>query len=142
MDLYDNLGNHFNGRSQQLMRKIATALMVLITFLGLAAIWGTYWINLTITEVKYTNRNKKEVIVVGGGLAGLSAAMRLAENGCHVKIVSVTKVKRSHSVCAQGGINAAMNIKGEEDSPIIHAYDTIKGGDFLANQPPVLRNVS
>lgn len=80
----------------------------------------------------------KEVIVVGGGLAGLSAAMRLAENGCHVKIFSVTKVKRSHSVCAQGGINAAMNLKGENDSPMIHAYDTIKGGDFLADQPPVL----
>lgn len=80
----------------------------------------------------------KEVIVVGGGLAGLSTAMRLAENGCKVKIVSVTKVKRSHSVCAQGGINAAMNLKGEDDSPLIHAYDTIKGGDFLANQPPVL----
>lgn len=81
---------------------------------------------------------KKKVVVVGGGLAGLSAAMKLAENGCHVQIVSVTKVKRSHSVCAQGGINAAMNLKGEDDSPLIHAYDTIKGGDFLANQPPVL----
>jgi len=79
-----------------------------------------------------------DVIVVGGGLAGLSAAMKLAENGCRVKIVSVTKCKRSHSVCAQGGINAAMNEKGEGDSPFIHAYDTIKGGDFLANQPPVL----
>ena len=81
---------------------------------------------------------KKKVIVVGGGLAGLSAAMKLAENGCHVHIVSVTKVKRSHSVCAQGGINAAVNTMGEDDSPTIHAYDTIKGGDFLANQPPVL----
>lgn len=80
----------------------------------------------------------KEIIVVGGGLAGLSAAMRLAERGCYVKLVSITKVKRSHSVCAQGGINAAINIKGEDDSPIIHAYDTIKGGDFLANQPPVV----
>ncbi|MCH9609735.1 MAG: Fumarate reductase flavoprotein subunit [Chlamydiales bacterium] len=81
---------------------------------------------------------KKEVIVVGGGLAGLSAAMRLAEKGCHVKIVSLTKVKRSHSVCAQGGMNAALNMHGENDSPHLHAYDTIKGGDFLANQPPIL----
>ncbi|MCC5832376.1 MAG: succinate dehydrogenase flavoprotein subunit [Chlamydiales bacterium] len=83
-------------------------------------------------------RKNPDVIVVGGGLAGLSATMRLAENGCRVKLVSVTKVKRSHSVCAQGGINAALNLKGENDSPEIHAYDTIKGGDFLANQPPVL----
>lgn len=83
-------------------------------------------------------KSRKEVIVVGGGLAGLSAAMKLAENGCRVKLVSVTKVKRSHSVCAQGGINAAINAMGEDDSPLIHAYDTIKGGDFLANQPAVL----
>lgn len=75
---------------------------------------------------------------MGGGLAGLSAAMRLAENGCRVKIVSVTQVKRSHSVCAQGGINAAVNLKGEDDSPLIHTYDTIKGGDFLGQQPPIL----
>ncbi len=81
---------------------------------------------------------KQDVIVVGGGLAGLAAAMRLAENGCRVKLISVTKVKRSHSVCAQGGINAALNLKGEDDSPLIHAYDTIKGGDFLANQPPIV----
>lgn len=81
---------------------------------------------------------KKEVIVVGGGLAGLAACMRLAENGCQVKLISVTKVKRSHSVCAQGGINAALNLRGEEDSPLIHAYDTIKGGDFLADQPPIV----
>src|SRR5690348_1963421 len=83
-------------------------------------------------------KGSKEVIVVGGGLAGLSAAMKLAEKGCRVKIVSVTKCKRSHSVCAQGGINAAMNLKAEDDSPIIHAYDTIKGGDFLGDQPPIL----
>ena len=83
-------------------------------------------------------KKKKEVIVVGGGLAGLSATMKLAEKGCHIKLVSVTPVRRSHSVCAQGGINVAVNVKGEDDSPIIHAYDTIKGGDFLANQPPIL----
>src|SRR5690242_8712371 len=83
-------------------------------------------------------KGEKKVIVVGGGLAGLAAAMKLAENNCKVQLISVTKVKRSHSVCAQGGINAAINSMGEDDSPIIHAYDTIKGGDFLANQPPIL----
>ena len=81
---------------------------------------------------------KKEVIVVGGGLAGLACVMKLAEQGCHVKLISITAVKRSHSVCAQGGINAAVNIKGENDSVYVHAYDTIKGGDFLADQPPIL----
>lgn len=80
----------------------------------------------------------REVIVVGGGLAGLAATMKLAEEGCTVSLISITKVKRSHSVCAQGGINAAVNNRGEEDSPLIHAYDTIKGGDFLGDQPPVL----
>jgi succinate dehydrogenase / fumarate reductase flavoprotein subunit len=80
----------------------------------------------------------KEVVVIGGGLAGLAATMRLAERGIKVTLVSVTHCKRSHSVCAQGGINAAMNLKNEDDSPLIHAYDTIKGGDFLADQPAVL----
>lgn len=79
-----------------------------------------------------------KAIVVGGGLAGLSATMKLAEKGVKVKLISVTKVKRSHSVCAQGGINAAINNKGEDDHPLIHAYDTIKGGDFLADQPPIV----
>ena len=81
---------------------------------------------------------KHDVIVVGGGLAGLSATMKLAEKGCKVQLVCLTKVRRSHSVCAQGGINVAVNLAGEDDSPLIHAYDTIKGGDFLANQPPIL----
>lgn len=81
---------------------------------------------------------ENHVIVVGGGLAGLSAVMRLCENGCTVSLISVTKARRSHSVCAQGGMNAALNLHGEEDSPYVHVYDTIKGGDFLANQPPIL----
>jgi succinate dehydrogenase / fumarate reductase, flavoprotein subunit len=76
-------------------------------------------------------------IIVGGGLAGLMASIKLAEGGHDVQLFSIVPVKRSHSVCAQGGINAAVNIKGEDDSPEIHTFDTIKGGDFLAEQPPV-----
>src|SRR5437868_3888579 len=77
------------------------------------------------------------IIVVGGGLAGLSAAIKIAEQGGHVDLFSIVPVKRSHSVCAQGGINAAKNLKGEGDSTWQHFDDTIYGGDFLANQPPV-----
>src|SRR4051795_8226527 len=78
-----------------------------------------------------------KIIVVGGGLAGLSATIKIAEAGGHVDLFSIVPVKRSHSVCAQGGINAAKNLKGEGDSPWQHFDDTVYGGDFLANQPPV-----
>src|SRR2546426_11241949 len=77
------------------------------------------------------------VIVVGGGLAGLMATIRVAEAGVPVELFSIVPVKRSHSVCAQGGINAAKNTKGEGDSTAKHFDDTVYGGDFLANQPPV-----
>src|SRR5216684_2014884 len=77
------------------------------------------------------------IIIVGGGLAGLMATIRVAEAGVPVDLFSIVPVKRSHSVCAQGGINAAKNTKGEGDSPAKHFDDTIFGGDFLANQPPV-----
>ena len=56
--------------------------------------------------------SNQRVIVIGGGLAGLSATMKLAELGMSVLVVSFLPVKRSHSVCAQGGINGAVNIKG------------------------------
>lgn len=78
-----------------------------------------------------------KIIVVGGGLAGLMATIKAAEAGVSVDLFSIVPVKRSHSVCAQGGINGAVNTKGEGDSPWEHFDDTIYGGDFLANQPPV-----
>jgi succinate dehydrogenase / fumarate reductase flavoprotein subunit len=83
--------------------------------------------------------NGLKIAIVGGGLAGLAAAMKIAEAGHSVDIISVVPVKRSHSVCAQGGINGAVNTKGEGDSPAKHLDDTVYGGDFLANQPPVKR---
>ena len=79
----------------------------------------------------------KNVVIVGGGLGGLGAALSAVQSGCTVDNVSIVPVKRSHSVCAQGGINAAKNIKGEGDSTKQHAYDTIYGGDFLANHSVV-----
>ena len=81
--------------------------------------------------------NGIKIGIVGGGLAGLAAAMKIAEAGHAVDLFSVVPVKRSHSVCAQGGINGAVNTKGEGDSTWVHFDDTVYGGDFLANQPPV-----
>jgi succinate dehydrogenase / fumarate reductase flavoprotein subunit len=63
--------------------------------------------------------------------------VKIAEMGHKVDLFSLVPVRRSHSVCAQGGINGAVNTKGEGDSPYIHFDDTIYGGDFLADQPPV-----
>ena len=80
--------------------------------------------------------NGIKIAIVGGGLAGLAAAMKIAEAGHSVDLFSVVPVKRSHSVCAQGGINGAVNTKGEGDSTWEHFDDTVYGGDFLANQPP------
>ncbi|MFI5385328.1 MAG: succinate dehydrogenase flavoprotein subunit [Fimbriimonadales bacterium] len=82
---------------------------------------------------------QRTIAVVGGGLAGLMTTMKLAEAGHKVKLFSLVPVKRSHSVCAQGGINGAVNIRGEGDSPYLHFEDTITGGDFLNHQPPVMR---
>lgn len=81
--------------------------------------------------------SKGNIVIVGGGLAGLMAAIKIAEKGTKVDLFSVVPVKRSHSVCAQGGINGAVNTKGENDSPWEHFDDSVYGGDFLANQPQV-----
>jgi succinate dehydrogenase / fumarate reductase flavoprotein subunit len=81
---------------------------------------------------------KHRVIVVGGGLAGLAAAMKLAEEGVAVDLFSMAPARRSHSVCAQGGINACNDIARQQGySEWTHFEETILGGDFLADQPPV-----
>ena len=84
-----------------------------------------------------TSGKVRRVAVVGGGLAGLMTTIKLCEAGVPVDLFSLVPVKRSHSVCAQGGINASVNTKGEGDSPQVHLEETVYGGDFLANQPPV-----
>lgn len=82
---------------------------------------------------------EQRVIVVGGGLAGMAAAVRIAESGVPVDLVSMVPVKRSHSVCAQGGINACNEVARQQGySEYQHFDETIFGGDFLADQNPVL----
>ncbi len=81
---------------------------------------------------------RRRVVVVGGGLAGLAATMKLAELGFDVDLVSLVPVRRSHSVCAQGGINSVNNLTRQlGDSEWKHFEDTVYGGDFLQHQPPV-----
>ncbi|MBA4017290.1 MAG: succinate dehydrogenase flavoprotein subunit [Pirellula sp.] len=81
---------------------------------------------------------KERVLVVGGGLAGLAATMQLAEQGVAVDLMSLTPVKRSHSVCAQGGINSVNDLTRQQgDNEYLHFDDTVYGGDFLQHQPPV-----
>ncbi|QDV25431.1 succinate dehydrogenase flavoprotein subunit [Aureliella helgolandensis] len=80
----------------------------------------------------------QRVVVVGGGLAGLAATMKLCELGIPVDLISLTPVKRSHSVCAQGGINSCNEQTRQlGDSEWHHLDDTVYGGDFLQHQPPV-----
>jgi len=80
----------------------------------------------------------KRILVVGGGLAGLAATMKLAELGIDVDLMSLVPVKRSHSVCAQGGINSVNDLTRQQgDDEWLHFDDTVYGGDFLQHQPPV-----
>ncbi|MCA9304412.1 MAG: succinate dehydrogenase flavoprotein subunit, partial [Phycisphaerales bacterium] len=83
--------------------------------------------------------SEKRVIVVGGGLAGLAASIRIAEAGVGVDLFSMVPVKRSHSVCAQGGINACNEVARQQGySEYQHFDETLIGGDFLNDQHPVL----
>jgi len=83
------------------------------------------------------NMAKHRVVVIGGGLAGLSATMKLAELDVQVDLISLTPVKRSHSVCAQGGINSCNDQTRQlGDDEWKHFDDTVYGGDFLNHQPP------
>ncbi|MFG0257492.1 MAG: succinate dehydrogenase flavoprotein subunit [Phycisphaerales bacterium JB043] len=85
-----------------------------------------------------TSADSQRAIVVGGGLAGLAACVRLVEQGIPVDLFSMVPVKRSHSVCAQGGINACNEIARQQGfSEWMHLDETLYGGDFLADQPPV-----
>ncbi len=100
--------------------------------------WSTHKFNMKL--VNPANRRKHTVIVVGGGLAGASAAATLGELGYNVlNFTILDSPRRSHSIAAQGGINAAKNYKNDGDSVHRLFYDTIKGGDFRAREGNVYR---
>ena len=93
--------------------------------------------------VNPANKRKMEVIVVGTGLAGASAAASLGEMGYKVKAFCFQdSPRRAHSIAAQGGINAAKNYQNDGDSVFRLFYDTIKGGDYRARAPAAPRHSS
>src|SRR5580692_2584857 len=90
--------------------------------------------------VNPNNKRKFDIIVVGSGLAGASAAASLAEMGYRVKCFCYQdSPRRAHSIAAQGGINAAKNYPNDSDSVFRLFYDTIKGGDFRSREANVYR---
>jgi succinate dehydrogenase / fumarate reductase, flavoprotein subunit len=104
----------------------------------LAEKWYKHKFNLKL--VNPANKRKYDIIVVGTGLAGASAAASLAELGYNVKAFCFQdSPRRAHSIAAQGGINAAKNYKNDGDSIFRLFYDTIKGGDFRAREANVYR---
>ncbi len=100
--------------------------------------WNTY--KSTVRLVNPANKRKLEVIVVGTGLAGASAAATLGELGYKVKAFCFQdSPRRAHSIAAQGGINAAKNYQNDGDSVYRLFYDTVKGGDYRARESNVYR---
>jgi len=100
--------------------------------------WTEHRSNVKI--VNPANKRKHTIIVVGTGLAGSSAAASLAELGYNVKAFTILdSPRRSHSIAAQGGINAAKNYSNDGDSVWRLFYDTVKGGDFRAREANVYR---
>src|SRR5664279_340044 len=94
----------------------------------------------TVKLINPANRRKYEIIVVGSGLAGASAAATLGELGYRVKCFCYQdSPRRAHSIAAQGGINAAKNYQNDGDSVYRLFYDTIKGGDFRSREANVYR---
>lgn len=105
---------------------------------SLAEKWTKY--KSTISLVNPANKRNLEIIVVGTGLAGASAAASLAEMGYQVKAFCFQdSPRRAHSIAAQGGINAAKNYQNDGDSVYRLFYDTIKGGDYRAREANVHR---
>jgi succinate dehydrogenase / fumarate reductase flavoprotein subunit len=105
---------------------------------ALAEAWTNHRFDMKL--VAPHNRRRFEVIVVGTGLAGASAAATLGEQGYRVKAFTYhDSPRRAHSIAAQGGINAAKNYKGDGDSIFRLFYDTVKGGDFRSREANVHR---
>jgi len=104
----------------------------------LAEKWTAHKFNSKL--VNPANKRKYDVIVVGTGLAGASAAASLAELGYNVKAFCFQdSPRRAHSIAAQGGINAAKNYQNDGDSVFRLFYDTIKGGDYRSREANVYR---
>jgi succinate dehydrogenase / fumarate reductase, flavoprotein subunit len=100
--------------------------------------WNNHRFNLKL--VNPANKRKYDVIIVGTGLAGASAAASLAELGYNVKAFCIQdSPRRAHSIAAQGGINAAKNYQNDGDSVFRLFYDTIKGGDYRSREANVYR---
>lgn len=105
---------------------------------ALAQKWTRHKANIRV--VNPANKRKLEIIVVGTGLGGASAAASLGELGYNVKIFCISdSPRRAHSIAAQGGINASKNYQNDNDSVYRLFYDTIKGGDYRAREANVYR---